>query len=515
MNMKIVALVLVLISQSYLIEGRKKACLDDKHRPQIHFSQERNWINDPNGMVYYKGEYHLYYQYHPGSTVWGPMHWGQALSTDLVHWEEQPIALYPDEHGAIFSGSAVVDQRNSSGLQLSNDEDVIVAIFTHAGAVQAQSIAFSNDRGRNYTKFAGNPVLPNPGVPDYRDPKVVEVDGKWVMALAVGNKIMFYGSDNLKSWRVLSEFGADPPQGSHGGVWECPDLLRMDFDGETLWVLLVSINPGGPNGGSVTQYFIGDFDGTTFRSFYPGENALWMDWGPDNYAGVTFSNVAENRHLLMGWMNNWDYANEVPTVAWRGQMTLARELHLKHVEGKLRLASVPASEVSLLRNPDQVYSPPNIGLISSGSILLLTSGSPFQNPLMEIELSLQFDGFVSFGICLFNTLAQELCFGYEHANNQFFLDRTKSGNVSFHPQFSRRALAARESRSKSMNLRIFVDVSAVEIFADDGLTLFTSLVYPDEPFTFAHIHHYDSGEAETRLELKTAKIQGLRSIHDC
>nr|WEI57532.1 putative GH32 family protein [Tomocerus qinae] len=514
MKMKYAVLIFALIFQSSLTESRKKACLNDKYRPQIHFSQERNWINDPNGMVYYKGEYHLYYQYHPGSTQWGPMHWGQALTTDLIHWEEYPIALYPDELGTIFSGSAVVDQRNSSGLQQNSNEDVIVAIFTHAGSAQAQSLAFSNDRGRNYTKFPGNPVLPNPGIPDFRDPKVVDINEKWVMSLAVGNKINFYESDDLKSWRLLSEFGADPPQGSHGGVWECPDLLRIDFNGETLWVLLVSINPGGPNGGSVTQYFIGDFDGTTFRSFYPGENALWMDWGPDNYAGVSFSNAPDNRVLLMGWMNNWNYGNELPTVAWRGQMTLPRQLVLRHVEGRLRLASVPAVELSQLRNPEQVYSPPNIGVISSGGIFLLTSGSPFQNPLMEIDLTVEFEGYVSFGICFFNSLAQELCFGYEHANNQFFLDRTKSGNVGFHPDFSKRALATRESRSKTINLKIFLDVSAVEIFADDGLTVFTSLFYPEEPFTFAHIHHY-IGEAETRLELKSAKLQGLRSIYDC
>nr|WEI57529.1 putative GH32 family protein [Yoshiicerus persimilis] len=506
---------LVLLSQNSLIESRKKACLNDQHRPQIHFSPANNWINDPNGMVYYGGEYHLFYQYYPYGTQWGPMHWGHTISSDLVNWEELPIALYPDELGDIFSGSAVVDQRNSSGLQESVDEDVIVAIFTHAGASQQQSIAFSNNRARNFSKFAGNPVLPNPGLPDFRDPKVIEYNDKWIMVLAVGNRIIFYQSDDLKSWGILSEFGADPPQGSHGGVWECPDLLPIDYNGETIWVLLVSINPGGPNGGSSTQYFIGDFDGTTFRNFNPGENTvLWMDWGPDNYAGVTFANEESNRHVMMAWMNNWQYGNDLPTVAWRGQMTLPKELIVKHVEGRLRLASVPVRELSHLRNPGQVYVPPSVGVISSGSIASLTAGAPFQTPLMEVELNLDFDGFVSFGVCFYNSLGQELCFGYEHANHQFFLDRTRSGNVAFHPEFSKRATAFRESQSKSMDLRIYLDVSAIEIIVDGGLTTMTSLFYPEEPFTFAHIHHY-SGESETRLELKSATVQGLNSIYDC
>nr|WEI57524.1 putative GH32 family protein [Pogonognathellus flavescens]WEI57527.1 putative GH32 family protein [Pogonognathellus flavescens] len=503
----------VLVLSSY-VECGEKACLNDRYRPQFHFSQAANWINDPNGMVYYKGEYHLFYQYHPYSTVWGPMHWGHAVSSDLVHWEELPIALYPDELGQIFSGSAVVDSRNTSGLQQSVDEDVIVAIFTHEGGSQVQSLAYSNDRGRNFQKFVRNPVLPNPpGVIDFRDPKVIDINGKWVMALAVGNKISFYGCEDLISWSPMSEFGADPPQGGHGGVWECPDLFPLEFDGQTVWVLLVSINPGGPNLGSVTQYFLGDFDGLTFRSFYPGEEpVLWMDWGPDNYAGVTFSNEPNNKRILMGWMQNWIYSADIPTAAWRGQMTIPRELVIKMVEGRLRLASVPVPEMSLLRNPDEIYSPPNIGVISSGSILVLTSGMPFTNHLLELDLTLQFDGFAAFGVCFYNGVAQELCFGYEHANSQFFLDRSRSGNVNFHPDFSRRAIAARESRSRTITFKVFLDDSSIEIFADGGTTVMTALFYPDQPFTVAHIHHY---EGESVLEIQSATLRGLHSIHDC
>nr|WEI57646.1 putative GH32 family protein [Catotricha subobsoleta] len=528
--------VFVLNSPRHITASQKKSCLADQYRPQIHYSPKNNWLNDPNGMLYYKGEYHLYYQYYPYSTKWGPMHWGKVISSDLTHWTELPIALYPDKLGVIFSGSGVVDYRNSSGLAQNSKEDVIIAIFTHDGTSQQQSIAFSNNRGKNYSKFDGNPVIPNPGIKDFRDPKVIRLNGKWIMTLAAGNKVIFYHSDDLKSWSLLSRrvrrrefyqrrrykvrwrrrgFGAKPPQGSHGGVWECPDLLPILFNGETLWVLLVSINPGGPNSGSATQYFIGDFDGTTFRSLYPGENnLLWMDWGPDNYAGVTFFNEPNNKNVLTGWMSNWLYADVLPTLAWRGQFTFPRELHLRHIERQLRLASVPTSELSRLRNPQQIYAPTNISLIPSGSIAVLTLGSPFQTALMEIDLTLNFDGLVSFGICFFNSLAQELCFGYAHVNQKYFLDRTKSGNIGFHPEFSRRVTAARESRNKTIILKIFLDVSSIEVFADGGLTTMTALFFPDEPFTYAHIHHY-AGSPGNRLDVKSATIQGLSSINDC
>jgi len=250
------------------------------------------------------------------------MHWGSAVSTDLLHWNELPIALYPDELGLIFSGSAVVDTKNTSGFQQNNDEDVIVAIFTHAGDTQQQSIAFSNDRGRRFVKYVGNPVISNPGIPDFRDPKVTPYNDKWIMVLAVANRIQFFESTDLKSWILISEFGNDPTEGSHGGVWECPELIPLEYNGETLWILLVSINPGGPNRGSATQYFVGHFNGTTFQTLYPGGESLWIDWGQDNYAGVTFANEPNNRSILMGWMNNWLYANQLPTNQWRGQRVL-------------------------------------------------------------------------------------------------------------------------------------------------------------------------------------------------
>ena len=245
-----------------------------KYRPQIHFSPKENWMNDPNGMFYYKGKYHLYFQHNPNSNVWGPMHWGHAISEDLVSWEQQPIALFPDDLGTIFSGSAVVDLKNTSGFGTKQNPP-IVAIYTNHNSreekngskkFQNQSIAYSLDEGQTWTKYNQNPVIKNPGIIDFRDPKVFwyERQNKWVLTLAAGQQTQFYESKDLKNWSYLSSFGKGI--GNHKGVWECPDFFELPVEGskETKWVHLVSINPGGPNGGSATQYFIGDFDGTNF-----------------------------------------------------------------------------------------------------------------------------------------------------------------------------------------------------------------------------------------------------------
>ncbi|HKK42016.1 MAG TPA: glycoside hydrolase family 32 protein, partial [Bacteroidales bacterium] len=266
----------------------------EQNRLQYHFSPEKHWMNDPNGLVWFEGEYHLFYQYYPDSTVWGPMHWGHAVSKDLVHWKNLPVALYPDSLGYIFSGSAVIDNNNSSGLQ-SGDYPPMIAVFTQHSEkrlkegrsdYQNQSIAFSNDKGRTFTKYAHNPVIANPGEKDFRDPKVIRIDSlnKWVMVLAAGQKVEFFGSENLIKWEHMSDFGNDI--GAHGGVWECPDLFPLRNGDSTKWVLLVSINPGGPNGGSATQYFTGDFNGTKFIPDASQDSTMWLDYGPDDYAGV-------------------------------------------------------------------------------------------------------------------------------------------------------------------------------------------------------------------------------------
>ncbi|MDB5263027.1 MAG: glycosyl hydrolase family 32, partial [Adhaeribacter sp.] len=349
------------------------ATFDELHRPQFHFTPPAGWMNDPNGMVYHNGEYHLFYQHNPDSTVWGPMHWGHAVSKDMIKWEHLPIALYPDSLGTIFSGSAVVDKNNTSGLG-TKDNPAMIAIYTYHNAdgekagrkdYQTQGIAYSLDNGRTWTKYKANPVLKNPGIKDFRDPKVswYEKGQKWIMTLAVMDHISFYSSKNLLDWTKESDFGSDI--GGHGGVWECPDLIKMPVTGtnEEKWVLIVNINPGAPNGGSGTQYFVGQFNGKNFvldnnfkaqltgQSNKPGSvkkgEGIWLDYGMDNYAGITWSNVPESdgRLLFIGWMSNWKYANVVPTGKWRSATTIPRTLTLENTPSGLRLASTPVKEL--------------------------------------------------------------------------------------------------------------------------------------------------------------------------
>ncbi|MBK8504111.1 MAG: glycoside hydrolase family 32 protein [Saprospiraceae bacterium] len=295
----------------------------EAHRPQYHFTPEKMWMNDPNGMVYYEGEYHLFYQYYPDSTVWGPMHWGHAISKDLIHWEHLPIALYPDSLGYIFSGGAVIDWKNTSGLGTPS-QPPMVAFFTYHNAeiakaggieVESQAIAYSLDKGRSWTKFPGNPVIKNPGIKDFRDPNVIWHEGsnQWVLVLAASDRLHIYNSPNLRDWNLASEFGEK--DGNHDGVWECPDLFPLQIDGQEKWVLLQNISPGHPNGGSGTQYFIGDFDGKVFKNDNPPAMSLWLDYGKDNYAGVTWSDAPNKggQRTFIGWMSNWQYAQQVPT----------------------------------------------------------------------------------------------------------------------------------------------------------------------------------------------------------
>ena len=269
----------------------------EPYRPQFHFSPPNGWMNDPNGLVYYEGEYHLFYQHNPAAAVWGPMHWGHAVSRDLVHWENLPIALYPDAIGAIWSGTVVVDADNTSGLVPGGG---LVALFSYEN--QTQGAAFSTDRGRTWQMYASNPILPALET-DFRDPKVIwhQPTARWVMVISAKQVIKFFTSENLLDWEFASDFG---DWGFYGGVWEVPDLFPLSVDGQEKWVLIVSINPGGPAGGNGTRYYIGDFDGQTFTNDYPG-TLTWLDYGADNYAGTTWNNAQDGRRLFAGWMSNW------------------------------------------------------------------------------------------------------------------------------------------------------------------------------------------------------------------
>ncbi|MFD2569676.1 glycoside hydrolase family 32 protein [Spirosoma soli] len=452
------------------------------HRPQYHFSPKAHWMNDPNGMVYYKGMYHLFFQHYPEGTTWGPMHWGHATSKDMVHWEEQPIALYPDSLGLIFSGSAVVDVNNTSGFG-KNGQVPLVAIFTHhnmklekskqSNQFQYQSIAYSLDEGKTWTKYADNPVLPNPGITDFRDPKVrwYAPQKKWIMTLATKDRVTFYSSPNLKNWTKESEFGQEI--GAHGGVWECPDLFPLDVNGKKAWVLLVSINPGGPNGGSATQYFVGDFDGKSFKPY--STKTKWMDYGTDNYAGVTFSNTGD-RVILMGWMSNWQYANVVPTTSWRSANTVPRELGLKEVNKELYLTSNPVKELDVLN--EKITSLNNIAVKGDYDLIAKTGGKADR-----FRLALSAPATNDFSIVLANEQGNELVIGYDKAANAYYIDRTKAGKTDFEKGFGKRHTAPRLSADGTISLTLLADVASVELFADNGLTVMTDIFFPEKDMT--------------------------------
>ncbi len=472
----------------------------ERHRPAYHFTPPKAWMNDPNGMVYYAGEYHLFYQHYPDATVWGPMHWGHAVSTDLIHWQHLPIALYPDSLGYIFSGSAVVDWHNTSGLG-KNNEPPLIAIFTYhdmaaekrgASNFQSQAIAYSHDKGRTWTKYAGNPVIPNQGIKDFRDPKVSwdTIHNQWVMVLAVQDHVEFWVSSNLLQWQHASSFGKE--WGAHGGVWECPDFFILEDPKihQSKWVLLTSINPGGPNHGSATQYFIGDFDGKTFQldkkmqESLQQNKAIWLDYGRDNYAGVTWSDLPkeDGRRIFLGWMSNWEYANQVPTDIWRSANTLPRTLALVDTKQGYRLASLPVKEVKHLflpqkyearaihLTPDKPFEPV-LAFAPTLSVVTLRFDIP-QQPQGELIIELS------------NTQKEVYTVGYDIAKKQFFSNRINAGKNDFSTDFARQIhVAPRLLDTQTIELQVFFDVASAELFADKGTVNMTELFFPSTPFT--------------------------------
>jgi fructan beta-fructosidase len=472
----------------------------EPYRPQFHFTPETGWMNDPNGMVYYDGKYHLFYQFTPGNIdTFGPKHWGHAVSMDLIHWEHLPVALSPDSLGEIWSGSVVVDWENTSGFR-SGDEAVLVAIFTHfKDGLQRQSLAYSNDRGRNWTKYAGNPVIPNPGLADFRDPKVVWHPGteRWVMVLAAGDRVLFYTSPNLIDWKLTSQFGE--LEGSHGGVWECPDLFPLPVDGNPAkerWVLLVSVGNGAPNGGSGTQYFIGDFNGETFTNHYPATKVNWIDYGKDNYAGVTYSGI-HDRRIFMGWMNNWSYAYKVPTRPWRGAMTLPRALELvTNQDGELQLRSLPIPEMQSLRGKHIQIVDENISV--AGNRPLIKDVYPF---ILEIKTEIEPMTCTQVGIRLKTKANGITIIGYDVKAQKFFVDRRRSGLVDFEASFGQHIHATPlELESNSLRLHLFIDTSSIEAFADSGRIVITDLIYPNGQINEAEIYTINGDAHVVNLE---------------
>jgi fructan beta-fructosidase len=490
----------------------------EPHRPQFHFSPPSMWMNDPNGMVYYAGEYHLFYQYHPQGDKWGPMHWGHAITRDLVHWEHLPIALAPDSLGYIFSGSVVVDHNNTTGFKTGVDAP-LVAMFTYHNMdgeksgrsdYQYQGIAFSNDKGRTWTKYKGNPVIPNTeGLKDFRDTKVFwyEKTKNWVVILAVADHVRFYNSKDLKTWTLTGTFGKT--EGAHGGVWECPDLFQIKIEGTQVkkWVLLQSLGNGAPNGGSGTQYFVGYFNGKTFENENKPETVLWLDYGRDNYAGVTWSNAPLSRRLFLGWMSNWQYAQELPTSPWRSAMTLPRELTLKKKEGITRLYQTVVKEISDIfdeKNQENlqpsktkkevVFQEKNITLKSSLNFINLKF-NVLDKKAKNITLELS------------NSKGEKFVFGYEADSNRVFTDRIQSGKTDFSKNFAAsRHYAPLPKELGLLHFNIYVDDSSIEIFEKMSSTVMTELFFSTEKFSKLSI------KAHENVKLVEGKVVPLKSV---
>ena len=446
-------------------------------RPVYHHTPVYGWMNDPNGMFYKDGVYHLYFQYNPYGSVWGNMHWGHSTSTDLMHWKFEGCAIVPDAWGAIFSGSCVVDHENTAGF----GKEAVVAFYTSAkatpwGDVQSQSMAYSLDNGKTFTKYEGNPILTS-SEKDFRDPKVFwYAPGKhWVMMLAVGQHMEIYSSVNLKKWKKESEFGA--MQGAHGGVWECPDLVEIPVEGtrEKKWVLICNLNPGGPFGGSAAQYFVGSFDGKKFVNESPTQTK-WMDWGKDNYATVTWSNAPDGRCIALGWMSNWQYANNVPTRQYRSANTLARDLTLYREGQELYLKSTPSVEVKKARG--KKVSIPSFKVSEKHEMVNLFEE---KQGAYEVEIVIQNAGASKIAFSLLNDKGEKVSMYYDLNRKQFVMDRSESGKVDFSKDFPAVTVAP-VNVDKELTLRLFVDRSSIEAFGEDGKFVMTNLVFPSQPY---------------------------------
>ncbi|QQR90499.1 MAG: glycoside hydrolase family 32 protein [Myxococcales bacterium] len=458
--------------RSSMTEGGSEASRDSL-RPAFHFTPKSHWMNDPNGLVFYKGEYHLFYQYNPNDIVWGPMHWGHAVSQDLVHWKHLPIALYPDALGTIFSGSAVIDWHNTAGF----GPEAMVAIFSHdKDKAQQQSLAYSRDQGRNWKKYEGNPVLKTPqGSPDFRDPKVFwygDEKGHWVMALAVKDRIHFYHSADLKNWIKASEFGL--AYGSHGGVWETPDLFELAIEGTSKrkWVLSVGINNGAPAGGSGNQYFIGDFDGKTFKPLYPRDTIVWADYGADFYAAQSWNDLRDGRRIWIGWMNNWNYADKIPSSGWRGAFSLPRVLSLRQSKHKIQLVQKPVSELAVLQKNHRSIR--DVSVDEANAFLRELRARGF-----ELSATVKVDDLKNAFSVVIHTGEHETCtVSYSAKKQELSVDRSASGITGFSPDFGVVHTAPLVAENGRIHLRVFFDHTSMEVFANDGKVVFTERLFP-------------------------------------
>jgi fructan beta-fructosidase len=489
----------------------------DTLRPALHYAARNTWLNDPNGLIFHDGVYHLYYQTNPLDNVWGNMSWGHATSQDLTTWTEHPVAIACDEEEDIFSGSIVFDRDNTSGF----GTDVVpplVAVYTSAfkapsphHGVQAQSLAYSCDGGYTWTKHTANPVL-NRGSAEFRDPKVIRYDGGagsyWVMVAVEAKdfQVVLYRSEDLKSWELLSAFG---PANATGGVWECPDLFPLPVDGDpenVQWVLTVNLNPGGPNNGSAGQYFVGDFDGTTFTSGTTVTEGLqdrdrlgeyqWLDWGRDYYAAVSFSDVPDGRRLMIGWMNNWQYANEIPTSPWRSPMSLVREVSLRTVDGKPGLIQEATGDFPSFSDPARTFSLAHTEIAEGTHILDGAAGS-----VQRIDITLTPGSATEFGLVVRGDRDKGTRIGIRPIEGALVVDRRDSGQTSFHETFASIDAAPIREIEGSYELTIFVDRCSVEVFAQDGQVTMTELIFPAPTSTDVAVYAVGGTATVTHMDV--------------
>ena len=443
----------------------------EKYRPVYHHTPQWGWMNDPNGLFYKDGVWHLYFQYNPYGSQWENMTWGHSTSKDLVHWVHQGNAISPDALGTIFSGSAIVDKNNTSGL----GKGTVVAMYTSAGKSQTQSLAYSTDDGKTFTKYANNPVI-TAEVPDFRDPHMFwnEDIHAWNLILAAGQEMNIYSSKDLKNWTFESAFGLG--YGNHDGVWECPDLMKLPVNGtgEEKWLLICNINPGGPFGGSATQYFVGSFDGHKFTCESKPDVTKWMDYGKDHYATVTFDNAPDNRRVAIAWMSNWQYANQVPTMQYRSANSMPRDLGLFTDAGETYVSVVPSKELLALRGD-------KTNRLSAACELVVDIKS--QSKPTVITLS--------------NARDEQVVMTYNPKDCTFSMDRTQSGNTGFSDMFKAKTIAPTHGTIRQ--LRIFIDKCSIEAFDAAGKMAMTNLVFPTEPYGRLTVN----GAAKTTLyELK-------------
>lgn len=455
-------------------------------RPLLHFTPQRHWINDPNGLIWHDGEYHLFYQHNPEGDTWGHMSWGHAVSTDLLHWTELPVAIAEDEQWSIFSGSTVVDQHNTSGLGDGTSAPML-AIYTGAarqpgpqgGYRQVQCLASSTDRGRTWTKFDGNPVL-DLGLDGFRDPKVFwhAATARWVMLVSIADEgwLRFFASPDLKQWTPVGEVHLDLPDCR---IWECPDLIELPIEGDpsrSAWLLKFDVFQGHPGGGSGALAVMGDFDGSCFVATQPPR---WIDGGKDFYAAIAFAAMppGDSRKVWLGWMNDHRYAKYTPTSPWRGAMTLPRELTLRpDTSGELQLVQRPVAELAGLRGP--AITRPGLDL-PAGEVELFAPGElpPAHEFVIELEV---LDGAVlpSWSLKLRADAHEATRVGVDAARREVWIDRSASAWAAPEGGWpGRRAIAWAGSSASRQRLHLVVDTCSVEAFTGDGLAVLTELVF--------------------------------------